>query len=151
MPVNRENCWGISWSCGMCAVIHAHAEEIFLPRACEGTGQEENRSMRKWSCSPSAGVALGQISLVSLCACWLHVSLSDRLDPAYTACSLSSALENPFAVGTRTLEVQVSCCHGAPTRGSQKSSLEFRRSPSCAVSYDSSRKVFHMMEEKILV
>lgn len=42
MPINREDCWGISRNCGMsCAVICAHPELIFLPHGWEGREGEE--------------------------------------------------------------------------------------------------------------
>lgn len=42
MPINREDCWGISWNCGMkCAVIRAHREAIFLPHGQERREGEE--------------------------------------------------------------------------------------------------------------
>lgn len=69
-----------------------------MPHGCEGESEEENWSMRRWSCSPSAGVALGQTFLVWLCACWLHVFLSDRLNPADPAYSWAQPCPQPWKI-----------------------------------------------------
>lgn len=138
-----------------CAVTHAHAEEIFLPRGREGTGEEENHAIHEkvklfypCRCCTGTNIPCPFVSLLAPRFCQWQAESS--ISSVSLGMALPLALENPFAAGTRTQEVQVSCCHGASQspRGSQKSSLEFRRSPSCAISYESSRKGFHMIEKK---
>lgn len=62
--------------------------------------------------------------------------------------TLPLAVGNPFATGTGTREVQVSCRKGAlqSPRGSQQSSSEFRRSPSCPVRFEWLRVIKETVE-----
>lgn len=134
-----------------CAVTLAHAEEIFLPRGCEGAGKEgENQSRESEVVLPGQVLHWDKHPL-SLCVpvgcMFSSVQAESSISSLFLGKALPSALENPFAIGTRTQEQQVRYCQGASQRASQKSSLGFR-SLSCAVSYESSRKGFHMVEEK---
>lgn len=147
--LNRENCWGISWNCGMkCAVIHAHASWLWRR---EWGGKLIHEKVKLFSqCRCCTGTNIPCLIVCLLAACFPQWQAESSRSSLFLGTALPPALENPFAVGSSTQEVQVSCFHGASESipGSQKGFLEFRWSLSCAVSYESPRKGFHMTEKK---
>ena len=155
MPINREDCWGVSWNCGMkCAVIHAHSELIFLPPVWEGTEGEEGswidekvRLFNQCRCCTGTNTPCPFTRLLVACSSQRQGKSSTSTPCVFLGMALPLAVGNPFATGTGIQEVQVSCCSGAlqSPRGSQQCPFEFRRSPSCPVRYEWLRVIKKMI------